>query len=88
MKILLICDHPEEIGGVSNYTRPLIQEFLRQGVDITVLCTSVMLHHYHFFRKSGIRKVSEHVFESFISIVWWECLSPYMDFSKKQAPES
>ena len=63
MKILLICDHPEEIGGVSNYTRPLIQEFLRQGVDITVLCTSVMLRHYHFFRKSGIRKVSEHVFE-------------------------
>ena len=64
MKLLLVCDNPAEIGGVSNYTRPLIQEFRKQGAEVTVLCTSAMLRRYHFFRKTGIHALSEEgVFE-------------------------
>lgn len=65
MKLLLVCDNPAEIGGVSNYTRPLIQEFRNQGAEVTVLCTSSMLRRYHFFRKSGIHELSDGVFEYF-----------------------
>ena len=65
MRVLQICDHLDEIGGVSNYTRPLFQELKRQGADVTILCTSPMLRHYHLFRRSGIREVGEQVYEYF-----------------------
>ena len=65
MRLLLICDNPAEIGGVSNYTRPLFWEFRNQGTDVTLLCTSSMLHRYHFFRRTGIQALSEGVFEYF-----------------------
>lgn len=65
MRLLQICDHLDEIGGVSNYTRPLYHELKRQGADVTVLCTSPMLQHYHLFRRSGIREVGEQVYEYF-----------------------
>lgn len=63
MRLLLICDNPAEIGGVSNYTRPLFRELRNQGVDVTLLCTSSMLRRFHFFRRSGIHPLGEGVFE-------------------------
>ena len=65
MRLLLICDNPAEIGGVSNYTRPLFRELRNQGVDVTLLCTSSVLRHFHFFRKSGIHQLEDGVFEYF-----------------------
>ena len=65
MRLLLICDNPAEIGGVSNYTRPLFRELRDQGADVTLLCTSSMLRRYHFFRRSGIHQLSDGVFEYF-----------------------
>ena len=63
MRLLLICDNPAEIGGVSNYTRPLFRELRNQGCDVTLLCTSSMLHRFHFFRRSGIHSLGDGVFE-------------------------
>ena len=65
MRLLLICDNPAEIGGVSNYTRPLFSELRNQGADVTLLCTSSMLRRYHFFRRSGIHQLADGVFEYF-----------------------
>lgn len=65
MRLLLICDNPAEIGGVSNYTRPLFSELRNQGADVTLLCTSSMLRRYHFFRRSGIHPLADGVFEYF-----------------------
>ena len=63
MRLLLICDNPAEIGGVSNYTRPLFRELRNQGLDVTLLCTSSMLRRFHFFRRSGIHELTGGVFE-------------------------
>ena len=63
MRLLLICDNPAEIGGVSNYTRPLYRELRNQGGDVTLLCTSSMLRRFHFFRRSGIHALDDGVFE-------------------------
>jgi len=65
MRLLLICDNPTEIGGVSNYTRPLFRELRNQGADVTLLCTSSMLRRYHFFRRSCIHELEEGVYEYF-----------------------
>ena len=63
MRILMICDHPLEIGGVSNYTRPLFAALRERGLDVTILCTSASLGRYSCFKRSGIRRYEDRIYE-------------------------
>ena len=63
MKVLLICDYIDEIGGVANYTRPLFYEMNKTDVDVTYLYTSSQRHHYTFRQRPGIVKVSDSMYE-------------------------
>ena len=63
MRVLLICDYIDEIGGVANYTRPLFYEMTKTDVDVTYLYTSSQRHYYTFKRRPGIVRVSDSMYE-------------------------
>lgn len=56
MKILIIGDHPDNIGGVVNYTRPLAEELSKMGNKVTYFCTGSFNNNYNLFLKPYLKK--------------------------------
>lgn len=56
MRILLIGDNPNLVGGVVNYTRPLAGELTKKGHEVYYFCSGSFNKKYNLLFKSYIRK--------------------------------
>lgn len=60
---MIIGDSLSITGGVPNYTRPLFHELLKTPNNVSYLYTSSYLKNYSFFKRKGIKKVGDSLYE-------------------------
>lgn len=56
MKILLIGDNPNLVGGVVNYTRPLAEELTKKGHEVYYFCSGSFNKKYNLLLKPYIKE--------------------------------